>query len=450
LSDVQAGGFSAVPAVLGSVPRVSRRPGRVTVGIVEDASGFDALEGEWNALLEQSAASVFQSFEWQRTWWKYFGERRRDARLHIVTVRDERGLFAVAPFYVERARSLGVLTLRRLLFVGRRDSDYLDILAVPGTEAECIDLIAASLAQSPDFDMVLLEDMADRSATASLFRGAFLRQGWAASRFIDDRCPRTRLRKTWDETVASFPVNYRREIRRRLRNIAKAYPVELEVLQAGQQVLPAMNEFIAMHQARWIREGLPGVFADARQKAFHCEVADRLSRRGWLFLAFLRAGGERCAANYGFRFRDAVSTFLPGTRDVGELYKYSPGRVLHAKSMEWAIDNGYTVYDFMRGSEHYKYEFDAVDVPNWSVEAYPRRPLLTASRHRVDVVVHAVRRRARKETYALLAIARSESWFSLSLLRHLGRRSRDIATDLIRLLRRRRPESLRGDGRDAV
>jgi CelD/BcsL family acetyltransferase involved in cellulose biosynthesis len=222
-----------------------------------------------------------------------------------------------------------------------------------------------------------------------------------------------------------------------LRNIEKAYEVELELVPPGPHVHPAMREFIDMHQERWVRDGHMGVFADPRRATFHCEVADRLSHRGWLFLAFLRANAQRCAANYGFSFRGVLSTYLGGSREIGELWKYSPGRVLHAKSMEWAIDNGRTVYDFMRGREHYKYEFDAVDVPNWSIVAYRRRPGLTAAKHRLDLSVTALRRRTQREVQALLAMSRQEGWISISMLKHVAGRVRRGLNDLLGLLGRR-------------
>jgi CelD/BcsL family acetyltransferase involved in cellulose biosynthesis len=416
----------------------------VTVRVVESTAGFDGLERDWNALFETSATTVFQSFDWQRTWWKHFGERRKDVRLHIVTVRGEDGLLAVAPFYIETVRPLGVLRLRRLLFVGRRDSDYLDILAARGREVECIERIAAHLAQHRElFDMAVLEEITDRSPSSLLLYQAFLDQGWVTSRSVDELCPRTQLRRTWEETVAALPINYRREIRRRLRNIDKAYDVELELVQPGAQVEPAMREFIDMHQDRWVRAGYKGVFADSRQAAFQCDVANCLSRRGWLFLAFLRVHGQRCAANYGFSFRDVLSTYMPGAREIGDLSKYSPGRVLHARSMEWAIENGKTVYDFMRGREHYKYELGATDVPNWSIVAYPGKARLTAIKHRVDVIATAVRRRAQGEASTLLFTARKEGWFSIALRRHVTGRFRLALSDLLRVSRPRALEARR-------
>jgi CelD/BcsL family acetyltransferase involved in cellulose biosynthesis len=408
------------------------------VAVVEDAAGFDALEAEWNALLERSDASVFQSFEWQRAWWRHFGEGRRDRRLHLVTVRAREGLLAVAPLFVERAGLVGPLALRRLLLVGHRDADYLDVLVARGREAECAERIARQLADRPAFDVLVLEELPDRSAIGPLLHAAFLRRGWASARSADSPCPRTALAATWEETVARFTVEDRREIRRRLRNLCKEHRAELEVVPPGPGVEPAMREFIEMHQERWARDAYWGAFADPGQADFHCDVAARLARRGWLFLGFLRIDGRRTTVNYGFSFRDSIAIYLTGAREVDErLARHSPGRMVHALSMQHAVERGLPVYDFMRGAERYKYELGGVDVPNWRVVAFPRPGRLTALRHRVQGALAAVRRRARREALALRVASRGGGWLSRAVREHLALAGRRALADLSRLLGRR-------------
>ncbi len=411
---------------------------RMEDSVVGDAAGFDALEPEWNALLERSDASVFQSFEWLRSWWRHFGEGDRRRRLHLVTVRGREGLRAVAPLFVERSGLAGALGLRRLLFVGHRDSDFLDVLAARGTEADSAERIARHLSERPAFDVALLEETPDRSATAPLLHAAFQRLGWSSARTTDSPCPRTPLAPTWEETLARLTVEDRREIRRRLRNLQKEYRTELEVVPPGPGVAPSMREFIEMHQERWARDAYWGAFADPGQAEFHCDVAERLSRRGWLFLGFLRVDGRRTTVNYGFAFRDSIAIYLTGARAVDDrLARHSPGRMVHALSMQHAVERRLPVYDFMRGSEHYKYELGAVDVPNWTVLAYPRPGRLVAVRYRVHGVLVAARRRARREALAFRVASRDGGWLSRSVREHLATTARRAWGDLRRILGRR-------------
>jgi CelD/BcsL family acetyltransferase involved in cellulose biosynthesis len=411
------------------------------VDVVDDARGFDVLEQAWDALLARCDASVFQSFEWQRTWWRHFGEGRANARLHLVTVRDRRGLVAVAPLYLEGARAPGALRLRRMLLLGHRDADYLDVLAERGREGECARLVADRLAADRDgFDVLVLEDVPDRSAVAPQLRDALAGHGFRASRAVCERCPRTPLRPTWDETLAGFRRHVRHELRRHARQLAAEREVELEVVTGGAEVALALRELVEMHEARWARDGQAGALAERGQVAFQLDVAERLRRRGWLFLAFLRVDGRRCAASYGFAFQDALAIYLTAVRWDPALARHAPGRVLHARSMEWAVGAGLGAYDFMRGGERYKHDaFDAEEVPNWRVVAYPRALPLTRLRHRLHALCQTVRRRAWREGYALRRAAREDGWRSRQVRAHLVRAARRGWGDLLRVLRAARP-----------
>lgn len=418
------------------VPFPSAAP-PLTVEVVDGAGAFDALQRDWDALLARCDATVFQSFEWQRTWWRHFGEGRPGARLHLVTVRDGRGLVAVAPLYVDRARTLGALPLRRLLLLGHRDADYLDVLAEPGRERDCAQLVAAHLAAGSDgFDAVVLEDVPDRSRVVPLLRQALARHGFWASQVECERCPRTALRPSWEETLAGFRHHVRHEIRRRARQLASGRDVALELVSGRAEIAPAVRELAEMHQARWAREGQAGAFADPGQVGFQVDVAERLARRGWLFLAFLRVDGRRCAAAYGFSFQGALAVYLTGVRHDPALARLSPGRVLHARSMEWAVGTGHRVYDFMRGRERYKRDaFDAEDVPSWRLVAFPRRPLLSRARLALHAAAEKVRRRVSREAYALRRVVREEGWRSRHVRAHLVRAARRGWADLSRAVR---------------
>ncbi|MCB0161562.1 MAG: hypothetical protein KDD83_25675, partial [Caldilineaceae bacterium] len=60
--------------------------------------GFDALAGEWDALLQRSRSNViFLTHAWQKTWWTYLGH----GDLWIVAFRraDNDALVGIAPLY---------------------------------------------------------------------------------------------------------------------------------------------------------------------------------------------------------------------------------------------------------------------------------------------------------------------------------------------------------------
>lgn len=388
---------------------------------IGDIAGFDALEDVWQSLFVMGSRSVLQSFAWSRTWWKHFGEGDTAKQLKILLVESETDVIGIAPLFVEEIRLAGIPIVRRAAFIGRETSDYLDVLARPGREGQVAGEIAEYLAgMTPTVDVIQLEDMPDSSSVRSPLDRAIeglMRDG---RMFVNEQCPRTFLRGTWEETLAGFAINHRREINRRRRNMSKSYAVEFEMTADAAAVRHDMEEFIAMHQRRWNVSGHLGVFADEQSAEFHKDIACQFFQKGWLALSFLRLNGARVAANYGFRYGDAIAIYLTGVGEAGDAWKLSPGRVLMGYCMEEAIRSGAAVFDFMRGTEQYKYEFDAKDVPNWTILRFRSRN--AALRFKAHALALSFQRRSRAEWYMFQRVAADEGVFSPAMVRHVRER----------------------------
>jgi CelD/BcsL family acetyltransferase involved in cellulose biosynthesis len=422
-----------------SVPPPAAEPGPsplpMTIDVVDTVEGLDGLRGAWDALFDAGGTSPFQSFEYQRTWWSVFGDALPGARLHLLVARAGERVMGIAPLFFEEVRTVASGRLRRLAFLGRGDSDYLDVLVAPGGDA-CIEAFARHLAgEVRAFDVLVLEDLTERSPTPRRLAAALADAGIPHSLFVNERCPRTPLADTWEGALASFEIDTRREIRRRERNLRKRFAVELEVVDRADDVAAGVDAFIAMHQERWNRAGHPGAFSDPHVAELHRRVAPLFFARGWLFLAFLRLDGRRAVANYCFRFRGELLVFLGGAVDLGDAWRLSPGRVMTGLCMARAIDEGLRTYDFMRGVEDYKHEFDAEDVPNWTILAYSPASRLARPRYRTALLRAALRRRVQRETFLWRTAAQAHGVFSRGMLRHVVARSRSFVADGVRKLR---------------
>jgi CelD/BcsL family acetyltransferase involved in cellulose biosynthesis len=391
--------------------------------LVESTQEFDGLESEWDLLFEENGVSVFQSFEWQRTWWKYFGEGNPCTRLYIIVIRSGQRLLAIAPFFIETINTLGLYTLRKISLLGRRDSDYLDVLAAKGFESLSVDVIASHLAKhSSMFDVLYLEDIPERSRTHTALYEALARAQFRGELFINEYCPRTRLLDSWEATLSSFTGTHRRYLNQRRRQIRENFVAEFEVTAEQKDVSQNMTDFIALHQRRWNKKGYKGVFSDQRMVLFHHEVAQRCFQRGWLFLAFLRLDGKRTAAIYGFRFRDELEYYLGGVEEGGAAGPYSPGSVLHSYAMEAAIREGKKVYDFMRGRERYKYTFGAVDCANWTLLILRPHSKVTDFKFRLEQGMARIGRGVEQEKFLMNQVFKANGFVSFSSAKHISRR----------------------------
>jgi CelD/BcsL family acetyltransferase involved in cellulose biosynthesis len=92
------------------------------VEMVQNIREIESLEEEWEDLYhESSQATPFQSWAWLYSWWESYGE---GYELRLLTMRDDAGLLVgIMPLMLERK-----LGLRRLLFIGTGQTDYLDVL----------------------------------------------------------------------------------------------------------------------------------------------------------------------------------------------------------------------------------------------------------------------------------------------------------------------------------
>jgi CelD/BcsL family acetyltransferase involved in cellulose biosynthesis len=400
------------------------------VTIVSSEAGFDALGQAWGRLVDEGGISVFQSFEWQRTWWKHFGENNPWMRLHIIVVSYEGQPVAIAPCCVETLTTLGLLHIRCLSFLGRGKSDYLDIIVKPGIEAETILHIARSLGDSRNtFDLLMIEDISERSTRGVLLFEALQRQGFTGERFVSEYCPRTTFGLTWKETSTSIPSNTNGRLDKRRRQLEARHNADTEFASAESLTPADVDDFMALHQQRWESVGQSGLFADRQFAEFFREAVIRLKDRGWPMLAFLRLEGKRVVGICGFLFRDEYSYYLNGLGEVGAAKQFSPGLVLHLLCMEELFRRGVRTYDFLRGVERYKYELGGVNVPNWTLLMYSHPGSLVRKKHRAYLLQTSLVRRVRMEWSMVRRQGRISGVLSGAMLRYTSERFRKIARD---------------------
>ena len=81
---------------------------------------------------------------------------------------------------------------------------------------------------------------------------------------------------------------------------------------------------------------------------------------GVLRLFFLTIDGEKAATMFAFEYNRRFWLYNSGY-DPQAHAQLSPGWVLLAYVIEYAIASGCSVFDFMQGNEEYKYRFGAED-----------------------------------------------------------------------------------------
>ena len=159
---------------------------RWLLDIVTTESGFDALEDEWTELVTGCSAGIFQTFEWARTWWKHFGNARQ-AELNILILKRNGDTVAIAPLFREVISIVGLVKAVRLCFIGRKDSDYLDIITRNDVQEEVYIVLADYFSKNKDsWDLIFLEDVPDRSPTHVLLPRVLVQKGMIVDTDVTD------------------------------------------------------------------------------------------------------------------------------------------------------------------------------------------------------------------------------------------------------------------------
>ena len=116
-----------------------------------------------------------------------------------------------------------------------------------------------------------------------------------------------------------------------------------------------MEDFIELHR---LSRPEKNVFMDEGMRNFFVDVAGIMAERDWLQLSFLEIDGRKAAALFSFSYDESYQVYNSGYDP--DLYgQFSPGIVLIANRIQWAIDRGYRAFDFLRGEEEYKYRMGA-------------------------------------------------------------------------------------------
>ena len=354
------------PEIADQVPAGERQ---ICVRVVADDEGFDRLESDWRRLQDATSVSAFKSFDWQRNWWRHFGGAERGCVLHLVVVEVVGVVVGIAPLMIRSEPVLGPVRLETLQFLASGISDYLGILC----ETRHAPTVAAAIAghlRDVSFDVLVLRDLRDLSGVSELLLDRLGQARWTVQRQPGETCPHTPLSATWDDTLKQFSASHRKRLSYMQRRLEREFEVEFQRIADPAELDDAMRTMMSMHQQHWVGTGFAGAFNSADSQRFHLETARAFLARGGLVLAFLRINGKVAASLYGFKAGRSLQFYLSGRSETDEFVKYSPGVVIHVYCMQAMIQEGIGDYDFLRGTEPYKYTLGATDSTTWSLLAF--------------------------------------------------------------------------------
>jgi CelD/BcsL family acetyltransferase involved in cellulose biosynthesis len=289
--------------------------------------------------------SPFLSWIWQSHWARAFAA---DRRLEVRRVIDGEGtLVAVLALYEAAPGVLQALG-------GAEVSDYLDLLALEGRETEAwTALLESRAAERIAWD---LHAVPAGSPTVAALPPLARACGLTAEVTVEERCPVLALPATWDAYLAGLGGKHRHELGRKMRRLEREAPeARASCVHRPADVTARLGDFLDLH--RRSRAG-KARFMDARMEGFFRGAVTALAERGVARLWFLDTASGPIAAFITLEWDGTVGLYNSGFHP--DRAALSPGVVLLAHLIRDAIERGRHRFDFLRGEERYKYEFEPV------------------------------------------------------------------------------------------
>jgi len=321
----------------------------------------------WNDALQKSLDNhIFLTWEWLTSWWRFYGDKRR---FLLVTVGSDQEIYAAAPLMSSNYKLYG-LGLRKIEFIATPASDYHNFLLKENRRDHVRMMIQYASKTDPEWDCFELKEIPENSETARILKTVSDKPLGLETR-IQTSCPCVFLPNAFEEYLLSLGSSWRRNIRRWERRLKLNHKVCFEVCSDLEEVNEAMKIVFDLHQKRWRLRKQPGAFADPKFCDFHLDVARSFFERGWLNLNLLTLDDEPVAAGYAFKYAQKLFCYLSGFDP--QYSEYEVGNLRHVYLIKYCIENGLKEYDFLRGRESYKSQWNSVMRKNLEVKAIKRK-----------------------------------------------------------------------------
>ena len=240
---------------------------------------------------------------------------------------------------------------------GEQVADYLDALVAPShAEAfwrEFLERGLPALGGGP----LKLPGLVEGTPSLSLLPSICRERGLSCSVEEIDRAPFVSLPGSFEEYLERLGTKNRHELRRKMRRAGEILPgLAFRVTRTPEELASDLPSFVDLH-----RKSHPAkeVFMNEAMETFFREIAEGFLVSGRLRLAFLSTQGVDVASVFQFRTDGALLLYNSGYDPL--LRAANPGLVLIARSIGQAVEEGCTEYDFLRGTERYKYDLGGVD-----------------------------------------------------------------------------------------
>lgn len=283
---------------------------------------------------------------WLQSWWRHFADDNEP--LMLVVAEDKRPL-GVAPLMVKNgiARFIGSIDL----------CDTGDFVAAPGA-ADFFSRQILRFLEAEGIQCLTLERVRPDSLSYRNFLPTARAEGWRTSAVSQAVSVQMELPASWEQYLERLAGKQRHEVRRKLRRANDAGVLGQSVVRRAPEVAAAMDLFVDLF--RQSREDKMEFMTRSREGFFRSLAAELLDFN-MLYLLSLTLDEEPAAAV--FCVEVGKTTYLYNNGFTPRFRGISLGVVSKLATIRSSIEAGQMVYDFLGGTEKYKYQLGGTEIP---------------------------------------------------------------------------------------
>lgn len=314
---------------------------------IREVSSSERFQADWRQLLAGTpGTSYFQTPDWILSWWKAFGDHERT---RIAVWRGPEGRF----------ESLVVLSQRLTSLPAPVHIDfpvYVNGGSGPGAADHCGWVVAKH--HHSDATAWLADATAGRTLLVRSIRATDNPPLPTSARVVErTTCPRVEI------PAPNDPVGHSKNIRTQLprfkRKLERA-GIEFQTIAPGGVDRSLVDRLFFLHSLRWRERRQRTAFVPTQSLLrLHYGLAEASSDMGGPYAVVARHQGQIVGVLYGFCWQDTFAAYQYGAHP--DWNKFSLGSVLIYMGIRAAGAEGARFFDFLRGSEPYKYRFGAED-----------------------------------------------------------------------------------------
>ena len=325
-------------------------------------------------MIPMSNTTTEESFDWFTSYWEDFGHELRwetffvlppwlkvwqqafasEARPCFLTVRQNEKVIGIAPLLIEG---------RTASIIGSPDvCDYVDLIVAPGKESDFFNALVDDL-KKKGVNLLDLRALRPDSTVISSLVDTAQRAGHKVSCHQDDVSLEVDLPGTWDDYLQVLNSKQRHEIRRKLRRLEETGSISYHIIDKTESVPEFMSIFLRMFVES--RED-KATFLTEQMAAFFQSMTKAVAEAGLLRSGILELDNTPVAAFIAFDYNNTV--YLYNSAYDPEYSYLSVGILSKALYIKDSIQRGKKRFDFLKGSEHYKYHLGGREVPLYNCQ----------------------------------------------------------------------------------